>query len=249
MTAAALTPARQGQSSEPTNSSKPLSEAESDRLATLESVIERGMGTFVDVGSALLAIRDERLYRLSYPSFERYAKDRWNITRGRAYQLVTAGLMYTQVDIQNERQARELKKLETPTERQIAWALAKEAGAEIAPGKDVPTVAVKIAVEAVSEAKVTDGNTDPGTGEMEAISARVAQGVYESVQRQRQHVRERLEKQNGNEHDVKHTGAFVVRFVDTDRHIVTLISEELAAALGAGESGTAIMYVKTGGTL
>lgn len=224
-----------------------LTPAESDRLATLETIIERGMGTFVDVGSALLAIRDEHLYRKGYATFERYVNARWNITRGRAYQLITAGLLHTQVDIQNERQARELKRLETPTERRIAWELAKEAGASIAPGKDVPTVAVKAAVDAVSEAKVTEGNTDPGTGEMEAISARVTQEVYESVQRQRQHVRERLEKQNGNEHDEKYQCSFRVVSTNTRFGFITLEAPDLAASLGAGATGTAIVYVKNGG--
>jgi len=223
-----------------------LTPAEGERLTALETIIERGMGTFVDVGSALLAIRDEHLYRKGYATFERYVNARWNITRGRAYQLITAGLLHTQVDIQNERQARELKRLETPTERRIAWELAKEAGASIAPGKDVPTVAVKAAVDAISEAKVTEGNTDPGTGEMEAISARVTQEVYESVQRQRQHVRERLEKQNGTENDAKYTGSFTVVHVDAGRGFVTLCAPELAAALGAGERGQYVVYIKQG---
>jgi hypothetical protein len=223
-----------------------LTPAEFKRLLELEAVIDRGMTTFVDVGLAMLSIRDEKLYRKGYATFERYVNARWNITRGRAYQLITAGLLHTQVDIQNERQARELKRLETPTERRIAWELAKEAGASIAPGKDVPTVAVKAAVDAISEAKVTDGNTDPGTGEMEAISARVTQEVYESVQRQRQHVRERLEKQNGNENDAKYTGSFTVVHVDGGRGFVTLCAPDLAAAVGAGERGTFIVYVKQG---
>jgi len=221
-----------------------LTISEKDRLAALEKIVEAGMGTFVDVGSALLAIRDEHLYRQDYGTFEHYVNKRWGLSRGRAYQLITAGLLHTQVDIQNERQARELKRLETPTERQIAWSLAKEAGAAIAPGKDVPTIAVKAAVEAVSEAKITDGNTDPGTGEMEAISARVTQEVYETVQRQRQHIRESIERKEGNGDRPRFTGEFTVYHVSKDKHLLVLIVQpDLLQAVGQGQKGSYVIYL------
>lgn len=40
-----------------------VSTEERNELAQHEGVIERGLKTFVDVGNALLAIRDKRLYR------------------------------------------------------------------------------------------------------------------------------------------------------------------------------------------
>ena len=42
------------------------------RLAELELVIERGLKTFVEVGAALLGIRDGRLYRETHATFEDY---------------------------------------------------------------------------------------------------------------------------------------------------------------------------------
>lgn len=34
-----------------------------------EEVIDRGLATFIEVGQALLAIRDRRLYRMAYATF------------------------------------------------------------------------------------------------------------------------------------------------------------------------------------
>jgi len=44
------------------------------RLAELETVIERGLATFVEVGEALLEIRDSRLYRIEHETFEAYCR-------------------------------------------------------------------------------------------------------------------------------------------------------------------------------
>lgn len=84
------------------------------RLDQLEHVIERGLATFVEVGEALLAIRDERLYRETHATFEDYCRDRWGMTAPRAYQLMDAakvvGLVSTTVEteVPSERVAREL---------------------------------------------------------------------------------------------------------------------------------------------
>ena len=46
------------------------------------------MSTFVDVGKALLQIRDSRLYREKHDTFEAYCKERWGMARQTAYQLM-----------------------------------------------------------------------------------------------------------------------------------------------------------------
>ena len=78
-----------------------------------EAVIERGLATFVEVGEALLAIREQRLYLGEYTTFEAYCQDRWGWTRQRAHQQIqaaqVAGALSTTVD--NEAQARELAPL------------------------------------------------------------------------------------------------------------------------------------------
>jgi hypothetical protein len=86
-----------------------LATVESTRLAELESVVKR---CFVEAGRALAEIRDSRLYRPSYPTFEDYCTSRWNYTARRARQLIVAaevaGQMGTRVAIPGERHVREL---------------------------------------------------------------------------------------------------------------------------------------------
>lgn len=102
---------------------KSLSLVERKHLADLEQVVDHGLSTFVEVGLALLAIRDGRLYRAGYASFEEYLEGRWRLSRSRGYQLVdaarVAGVLSTTVDIgapTNEAQARELVPLLTEEE-------------------------------------------------------------------------------------------------------------------------------------
>lgn len=60
-------------------------------LTELEERIERGLETFVDVGLALMEVRDRRLYReAGYPTFEKYCIGKWDFKRHRAYQLIEA---------------------------------------------------------------------------------------------------------------------------------------------------------------
>lgn len=94
-----------------------LNAMECSALTHHEAVIERGLETFVEVGNALAAIRDDQLYRDEFLTFADYCSDRWNISRSRAYQLISAADVSTNVDIENEGQARALAGLEP--ERQV----------------------------------------------------------------------------------------------------------------------------------
>lgn len=67
-----------------------LSPAQSDRLGTLESTIQKGLTSFVEVGNALLAIRDEELYRLDYSTFEEYCRGRWGLSIRHSKRLMSA---------------------------------------------------------------------------------------------------------------------------------------------------------------
>lgn len=60
------------------------------KFAECEEVIERGMETFLEVGGALLAIREGRLYRERFGTFEEYCQKRWEMTARRARQLCAA---------------------------------------------------------------------------------------------------------------------------------------------------------------
>ena len=63
---------------------------EQGRLESLETIIEGGLRTFVEVGSALSDIRDNRLYRASHGTFEEYCRERWGMQRAHAYRLIDA---------------------------------------------------------------------------------------------------------------------------------------------------------------
>lgn len=54
----------------------------SDRLEQLETVIEAAGQAR---GAALMEIRDSKLYKQTYPSFEQYCETRWNISKRTAY--------------------------------------------------------------------------------------------------------------------------------------------------------------------
>lgn len=108
----------------------PISLEESQRLIALEKVIERGKKTFVEVGMALAEIRESRLYKSEFSTFEDYCRGKWGWNRNRAYSLIEAASVANALPenvshgIQNERQARELSKVE-PARRESVVTEAK----------------------------------------------------------------------------------------------------------------------------
>jgi hypothetical protein len=99
------------------------------RLAELEAIVERGLAQFIEVGNALLEIRDLKLYRETHETFEEYCRERWKMSRQRAHQLIdAAGVVQnlsTTVDIHptSERQVRPISNL-SPDQQRYAWAAA-----------------------------------------------------------------------------------------------------------------------------
>lgn len=120
-----------------------LTVAEADLLAEAEAVIERGIKTFIEVGEALASVRDNRLYRADFATFEDYCRERWGFSRQRALQLIDASEVATTIVVTglpapaNEAQARELAPLlSSPGEMRAAF----EDAIERSDGK--PTAAV-----------------------------------------------------------------------------------------------------------
>jgi hypothetical protein len=101
------------------------------RFEELERVIEHGLGTFVDVGRALLEIQARRLYRgAGYRTFVDYVAKRWDLSSTHAYRQIEAAKV---VEIlspigemplpANEAQARELAPLvDDPEAVRAVWA-------------------------------------------------------------------------------------------------------------------------------
>lgn len=65
-----------------------LTKAEGSRLKALETSIKKGLKSFMVVGSALLAVRDARLYRVKFATFEDYCQAKWGFTKTHANRLV-----------------------------------------------------------------------------------------------------------------------------------------------------------------
>ena len=67
-----------------------LNSAEQEQLNLCETIIEKGYNTFIEVGNALFDIRNNKLYREKHSTFEEYCKQKWQIKRQRAYELMDA---------------------------------------------------------------------------------------------------------------------------------------------------------------
>lgn len=101
-----------------------LTLAEANRLSELEQVVETGLTVFVKVGNALLEIRDSRLYRQNFPTFEAYCRDRWGMVRQQANRLIQAAEVAENLEPmgsipKTERQARPLTRLEPELQREV----------------------------------------------------------------------------------------------------------------------------------
>jgi ParB family chromosome partitioning protein len=108
-----------------------LTKTERQKLERCEAVIQRGLNTFVEVGQALLTIRDDRLYRAEFGTFEEYCKGKWGWARNYANKLIASaevvGNLGTMVPIlpESERQARPLTAL-LPEQQIAVWQRAIE---------------------------------------------------------------------------------------------------------------------------
>ena len=74
-----------------------LTSTEVDELIDCEEIIERGRQTFIEVGEALLHIREARLYREQYSSFEAYLQERWNMGKAYAHRMIAASELAVRV--------------------------------------------------------------------------------------------------------------------------------------------------------
>lgn len=134
---------------------------ESARLVELEGKIASGLKIFTEVGQALAEVRamfsqkvggHERWESIGYTSFEDYCRRKWNMSKQRANQLVSAASVVEAIEKtttmvvvpETERQARPLTKL--PAEQQpAAWEKAVEkAGGEQPTAKQVEEAVVEV---------------------------------------------------------------------------------------------------------
>ena len=114
---------------------------ESHELERCEIVIKQGLQTFIEVGQALMTIKEKRLYRIGYKTFEDYCVEKWSISRPRAFQLIEAANVIsglsTIVDIlpKTESQVRPLTSLEPEIQKQVWSEVVKTHGDNITAAK------------------------------------------------------------------------------------------------------------------
>ena len=146
-----------------------LTKTERSELIECEAVIEHGRTTFVEVGNALAAIREKKLYRETHETFDTYCKERWGYTRDYACKLIGSASIAEQLQNvdhgihspANERQVRPLLQLSEPSEDdhrervvnmkavKEVWQQVVEKAPKDADGK--PQVTAKLVTEAVKE--------------------------------------------------------------------------------------------------
>lgn len=102
-----------------------LAENEQLELEACEATIAKGIASFADTGSALMAIRSRGLYRATHATFKDYMLERWGLSGRRGYQMIEAAAVVENVKNYTlppavESQARSLAIL--PPEKQAdAW--------------------------------------------------------------------------------------------------------------------------------
>ena len=137
-----------------------LENAECSIADNIESVRKAGD----IVGRALAMIRDEKLYREEFFTFEEYCQARWGFTRQRASQLI--GFVAIKDDCKplvdttemNERNTRPLKALPEPEQQAEAWQEAVDASNGTPAAKDVEA--------AVDKRKPTGAKPGPSADEV-----------------------------------------------------------------------------------
>ena len=128
-------PAGEVQSPESNGQSLPelLSPSEAAELSICDGIIERGLKSFIEVGLALATVRDKRLYRVSFDTFEGYVEAKCPYGVRQAHRVIASAVLAQSIADQaekvapgshlivpKERQARALGRLPAD-EREPAW--------------------------------------------------------------------------------------------------------------------------------
>ena len=97
---------------------------ERNELERCEVVIKQGLKTFVEVGQALMLIREKKLYRAEFGTFEDYCQDKWQLGRRYVNQIVAASGVVGNLGAiapkpKTETQARPLTKLEPELQSEV----------------------------------------------------------------------------------------------------------------------------------
>lgn len=130
---------------------------ESKRLLQLEKTIKRNAEAFIETGLALAEIRQDRLYKTEFDTFEEYCKERWGWQRGYCDHLIRAAATVKSLPekvatiVVTEGQAREVAKVPSSKRAEVIEIAASKAESE-----DRPMTARDIREAAQPEPEATE---------------------------------------------------------------------------------------------
>ena len=137
-----------------------LTVSEKAERRKLEGVIQNWLDSYADVGRALTRIRDAKLYRDQWKTFEAYVEDQFGFSRPRAYQLIDAVKQVNRVEtlstivdknaeevLPNESAARALSKVDDEEIQEVLDVVVEDCQATGKPvtGKSIKDAAAKVA--------------------------------------------------------------------------------------------------------
>lgn len=108
-----------------------LTAYETKELAALEAIVENGVKTFLQVGEALLKIREKRLYRGTHATFDAYCREHWAMSKTHANRVIASAAVAKNlaplgVKPTSEAQVRVLSSLPSESQRKV-WKQAEKA--------------------------------------------------------------------------------------------------------------------------
>ena len=215
-----------------------MTDKERAELAAYEHLVEQPE---LARGLALRVIRDMRLYRESFETFEQYCVERWKLSKTHVNRLIKGAevlknLAPIGVTDLKEGQARELIAL-SPEDQQLVVRFVKGT----APDGRITAGHLRSTVNVVRDV-MTAGAIDDGSGIMvqwdelpaerkrALLEANLTEDTYERHQRQREHVNQILRSSNTNEWFTP------ARIVDAARAVLGSIDIDPASCVQANQT-------------
>ena len=154
-----------------------LNPKELARRDRLEAVIAAGQKSFREVGQALQAIRQDRLYRATHDTFEAYCKERWGMVHRHADRLIASAdavgvLGPNGPKPANEAQARPLTKLRDEDGELDADAIRETWQEAVEAAGDKPVAAKHVQAAVRRRVQAPGDSTEPTPAEGEASKPR-----------------------------------------------------------------------------
>jgi hypothetical protein len=113
----------------------------------LERVVTAGLQSWIEVGEALIEIRDSRLYRIEAKTFEEYCRNKFRLEKSRVHQLMSGSKIVASLDLENstkvevtERAVREIAKLAPERRAEVFAAATGSAAGHVPTAREIKQV-------------------------------------------------------------------------------------------------------------